>query len=102
MAHMYNGILVIHKKKQNWVIYSEVDGVRVCLTEWSKSEREKQIPYANTHTCNLKKKKCFLRTSGQDRNKDADVENGLEDTRRGKGKLGQSERVAWTYIHYQM
>ena len=38
----------------------------------------------------------------QDRNKDADVENGLEDTGRGKGKLGRSERVAWTYIHYQM
>ena len=36
------------------------------------------------------------------RNKDADVENGLEDTGRGNGKLGQSERVAWTYIHYQM
>ena len=33
---------------------------------------------------------------------DADVENGLEDTGRGKGKLGQTERVAWTYIHYQM
>ena len=31
-----------------------------------------------------------------------DVENGLEDTVRGKGKLGGSERVAWTYIHYQM
>ena len=30
------------------------------------------------------------------------LENGLEDTGRGKGKLGQSERVAWTYIHYQM
>ena len=39
---------------------------------------------------------------GQDRNKDADVENGLEDMGRGKGKLGRSERVAWTYIHYQM
>ena len=39
---------------------------------------------------------------GQDRNKDADVENGLEDTGRGKGKLRQSERVAWTCIHYQM
>ena len=38
----------------------------------------------------------------QGRNKDADIENGLEDTGRGKGKLGQSERVAWTYIHYQM
>ena len=34
--------------------------------------------------------------------KDADVENGLEDMGSGKGKLGQSERVAWTYIHYQM
>ena len=38
----------------------------------------------------------------QDRNKDVDVENGLEDTGRGKGKLRRSERVAWTYIHYQM
>ena len=36
------------------------------------------------------------------RNKDTDIENGLEDTGRGKGKLGRSERVAWTYIHYQM
>ena len=44
----------------------------------------------------------ILMILGQDRNKDADVENGLEDTGRGKGKLGQSERVAWTYIHYQM
>ena len=30
----------------------------------------------------------------------ADVENGLEDTGRGKGKLGRSERVALTYTHY--
>ena len=42
------------------------------------------------------------RTQGQDGNKDADlVENGLEDTGRGKGKQAQSERVAWTYTHYQ-
>ena len=39
---------------------------------------------------------------GKDRNKDTEVENGLEDTERGKGKLGRSETVAWTYIHYQM
>ena len=37
---------------------------------------------------------------GQDRNKDVDVENGLEDMGRGKGKLGRSERVALTYTHY--
>ena len=28
------------------------------------------------------------------------IENGTEDTGRGKGKLGGSERVAWTYIYY--
>ena len=57
MAHMYNGILLSHKKKWNLVICSEVDGTRVCHTEWSKSEREKQIPYANTYIWNLKRKK---------------------------------------------
>ena len=57
MAHIYNGILLGHKKKQNWVICSEVDGVRVCHTEWSKSEREKQIQYANTYIWNLRTKK---------------------------------------------
>ena len=36
----------------------------------------------------------------QDRNKD--TENELEDTGKGKGKLEQSERVALTYMHYQM
>ena len=38
------------------------------------------------------------------RNKDADVENGFEDMGRGEGegKRGRSERVALTYIHYQM
>ena len=31
------------------------------------------------------------RIQGQDRNKDADVENEAEDTGRGNGKLGRSE-----------
>ena len=66
------------------------------------SESKKQIPYANTYIWNLKKKKLVLKTEGQDRNKDTDVENGLEDMGRRKGKLGRSERVAWTYTHYQM
>ena len=57
VAHIYNGILLSHKNKRNWVICSEVDGPRVWNTEWSKSEREKQIPYANTYIWNLKKKK---------------------------------------------
>ena len=35
-------------------------------------------------------------------NKGADVENGLEDKGRGKGKLGRGEKVVLIYIHYQM
>ena len=50
-----------HKKKWNRIICSEVDGPRVCHTEWSKSEREKQIPYANAYIWNLKKME-FLKT----------------------------------------
>ena len=53
VAHVYNGMLLSHKKKRNWVICSEVDGPRDCKTEWSKSE--KQILYANTYIWNLKK-----------------------------------------------
>ena len=34
-----------------------MDGPRVGHTEGSKSEREKQIPHANTYIWNLKKKK---------------------------------------------
>ena len=36
------------------------------------------------------------------RTESPEAENGLKDIGREKGKLGQSERVAWTYIHYQM
>ena len=43
--------------------------------------------------------KLLSKTVCHDRNKDADVENGLEDTGRGKSKLGRSERVAWTCIY---
>ena len=57
MAHIYNGVLLSCKKKWNLVVCSEVDGPWVCHTEWSKSEQEKQIPYANTYIWNLKKKK---------------------------------------------
>ena len=41
VAHIYNGILLSHKKEWNFIIRH---------TEWSKAEREKQISYVNTHT----------------------------------------------------
>ena len=45
VAHIYNGILLNHQKEWNWVRWSDVDEPRVCHSEGSKSEREKQISY---------------------------------------------------------
>ena len=47
MVHVYNGILLGHKKGQIWVSSREVDAPRACYTEWIKSEREKQILHIN-------------------------------------------------------
>ena len=33
MVYVYNEILLIHKKEQNWVICSGMGGTRVCHTE---------------------------------------------------------------------
>ena len=45
VVHIYNGILLSHKKECIWVSSNEVDELRVYYTEWSKSE--KQISYTN-------------------------------------------------------
>ena len=48
-VHIYNEILFSQKKERIWVGSSEVDGPKACYTEWSKSEREKQILYINPY-----------------------------------------------------
>ena len=54
VVHLYNGLLLGHKQEEIWVSCSEVDEPRASYTEWSKSEREKQISYINTYIWNLK------------------------------------------------
>ena len=72
-----------------------MDKTRACYTEWSKSEREKQI-YWHIHGI----KKIILMNLLQRRNGDTDVENQLVDTV-GEG-MGRMEKVSSTCIHYQM
>ena len=55
VVHIYNGILIGHKKEWNNAICSNMDGPRDCHTEWSKSDRERQISYDITYMWNLKK-----------------------------------------------
>ena len=52
VAHIYNGILLSHKK--NYAICSNMDRLRDDHPKWSESEREKQIPYDTTYMWNLK------------------------------------------------
>ena len=54
MVHIFNGILLSHKKEQNNVTCSNMDTVNNDHTNWSKSEREKQILYDITYICTLK------------------------------------------------
>ena len=55
VIHIYNGLLLGHKKEQVWVSCSELDDSRTCYTEWSKSEKEKQISYIAAYIRNLEK-----------------------------------------------
>ena len=82
VVHIYNGILLRHKKERNWVICWDVDESRDCHTEWSKSEGEKQISHINAYMWNLEK---WYRWTGlQGRSWDTDVENKRMDTKGGK------------------
>ena len=83
-----NGILLSRKKKWIGIIGSDVDGPRVCHTEWSMSEREKQVSYINTYMWSWEKQ--YRWTYLQDRNRDADVHNGHVDTKgEERVKLGE-------------
>ena len=42
-VHMYNGMLLSYKKECFWLSPNEVDKPWTYCTEWSKSERERQI-----------------------------------------------------------
>ena len=53
VVNIYNGILLSHKKEQNNAICSNMDGPRDYHTEWSKSDKERQISYDITHMWNL-------------------------------------------------
>ena len=59
MVHIYNGILLTHKQKQIWISSREVNEPKPCYTEWSKSEREKQMSYINIYIYIYNLGKCY-------------------------------------------
>ena len=58
VVHIYSGILLSQKKEWNdAILHSNVDATRDYHTKWSKSDRERQIPYDTIYMQNLKKKR---------------------------------------------
>ena len=53
LVYIYHGIALSHKEWNN-AICSNMDGLRDNYTKWSKSERERWIPYDITYVWNLK------------------------------------------------
>ena len=45
VVHIYNIILLSHKKEWSNTVCSNMYGPKDCHTEWSKSDRERQIQY---------------------------------------------------------
>ena len=43
VVHIYNGILLSHIKEWNKAICSNMDGLWDCHTEWSKSDKEREM-----------------------------------------------------------
>ena len=83
VVHIYNGILLSHKKEWNNAICSNMDGPRDYHPKWSKSERERQISYDIAYMWNLKK--WYKRTHLQNRNRLTVIENKFMVTKGDSG-----------------
>ena len=88
--HTHNGILLSHKKEWNNAICSNMDGPRDDHTKWSKSERERQIPYDITYMRNLK---YYTNELLWNRNRLTNIENRLVVA---KG-AGCGRRMEWEF-----
>ena len=55
VVYIHNEILLTYEKECIKVSSNEVDEPRAYYTEWSKSEKERQISYINTYIWNLER-----------------------------------------------
>ena len=85
MVCIHNGILLSYKKECVWVSYKEVNEPRAYYTEWSRSERERQISYIDAYIWNLERWHWQAYIQGS--KGDPDIKNRLLDSVGGEGGM---------------
>ena len=89
VVHIYSGILFSYKKEYIWCNSNEVNVPGAYCTEWSRSEKERQILYINT--CMESRKMVLMSLERwyylQGSNGDAGIETRLVDIV-GEGESG--------------
>ena len=86
VVHIYNGILLSHKKEHIWVSSKEVDEPRPYYKEWSKSEREIKLLHTDTYIWNLKRWYWWIYY--QDSNGETNIENRPMNIKGGEEEEG--------------
>ena len=98
VVHIHKGILLNYKNEHIWVSSNEVEP-GAYYTEWSKSERERQIPHISAYTWNLER--WYQWSYMQGSKGDTDLKNRLLDSV-GKGKGRMTWENSIEYVHYYM
>ena len=100
VVQIYNRMLFSYNKEHIWVSSNEVDEPRAYYTEWSKSERERQMLYINTYIWNLER--WSQQSYRQGSKGDIGVKNRLLDSV-GEGEVGDDLREQhWNTDIYHM
>ena len=97
-VHAHKGILLRFRKEHIWVSSNEVSEPGPYYTEWSKSERERQLPYINTHIWNLERQYQWSNRQGSK----GDTYEGQTLDSAGEGKGGmvwENTTEASTLLH---
>ena len=96
VVHIQNGIFLSYKKERIWVSSNEEDERKAYYTEWSKSERERQIVYINAYIWNLERQKWWSYLQGS--KGDIDI---LDTLGKGEGEMiweNSTETYTLSYV----
>ena len=102
VVHIHNVILLSYKKEPFRVSSNEVDEIGAYYTEWSKSERERQMLYFNAYVWNLERQYRQYYVQGNKGGTDGEQRRTDFLIQWEKVRVGWFERITLKHLHYHM